>query len=80
MLYSKVRSRTVINGKEGFRFKSYFCLRICQNFEIQVSLLIRGRRNISRQFLLINSKVICQWSPYVLLYPKYRSHVAYGNC
>ena len=36
MLYSKGRSGRVINGKEGFRFNIYCCLKIWQNFEMEV--------------------------------------------
>ena len=59
MIYGKVRSdRVVKNGKEGFRFNIFSCLKISQNIEMEVYLL-RGRRYISRQTLLRNSKVIC---------------------
>ena len=44
MLHSKVRSSRVVmnNGKDGFRFNIYCCLKIWQNFEMEVCLL-RGR-------------------------------------
>ena len=59
MLYSKVISgRVVINGKEWFRFNIYCCLKIWQNFEMEVCSL-RRRVDISREILLRISKVIC---------------------
>ena len=67
MLYSKVSSCWVINRKEGFRFNIYCCLKIWQNFEMEVCLL-RGRGNISIQVLLSNSKVNCRWSLHIFLY------------
>ena len=51
MLYSKVSSGRVNNRKKGFRFNIYCCLKIWQNFEMEVYLLMR-RGNISRQVLL----------------------------
>ena len=48
MLYSEVRSSRVTNGKKGFRFNIWFCLKNWRHFEMEVCLL-RGRG-----FLLIN--------------------------
>ena len=53
MLYSLKLNVRVINGKERFRFYILFCLKVWQNFEMEVCLLKgRGGANISRQILL----------------------------
>ena len=49
MLFSKVRSSRMITGKEGFKFNIYFCLKIRQNFEMEVYLL-RARRILADKF------------------------------
>ena len=49
MLYSKVRGSRMINGKEGFKFNIYCCLKIRQNFEMEVCLL-RTREILADKF------------------------------
>ena len=53
MLYSVKLNVKVINGKERFTFYILFCLKVWQDFGIEVCLL-KGRvgGNISRQILL----------------------------
>ena len=53
MMYSKIRSGGVINGKEGFRFNIFCFLKTSQNFEMEACLL-KGRGNITRKILLRN--------------------------
>ena len=52
ILYSLKVNLRVINGKERFRFYIFDCLKVWQNFEIDLGLLKRrGEDNISRQIL-----------------------------
>ena len=49
--------------KEEFRFYILFGLKIGQKFKMEICLLSGGDRgNITRQILLRNFKVICQWT------------------
>ena len=54
-MQGKIRNVRVINGKERFRFYIFYCLKIWQNFEMEV-FLVKERG----QTLIRSSKVICQ--------------------
>ena len=54
----KVRSRSVVDGKEGFRFYIWYGRKVWQNFEMEICLLREDgdTGDISRQTLLRNLK------------------------